>query len=125
MSEVRVAVPSIRPGGLTAKRSGHFGRCDVFTLVDVKDSEILNTQVIKNVEHSEGGCLIPVKMLAEYGVNAIVVSGMGMRPLAGFREAGIEVLIGCGTTVQEAIDGFISGRLESMSEQDTCDWSLK
>ena len=23
MSEVRVAVPSIRPGGLTAKRSGH------------------------------------------------------------------------------------------------------
>ena len=69
--------------------------------------------------------MIPVKMLAEYGVNAIVVSGMGMRPLAGFREAGIEVLIGCGTTVQEAIDGFISGRLESMSEQDTCDWSLK
>jgi predicted Fe-Mo cluster-binding NifX family protein len=120
MSKIKVAVPSVEPGGLKAKRSGHFGRCDVFTLVDIEDGQIKNTQVIENVEHREGGCLVPVRLLAVQGVNTIIVSGMGMGPLMGFREAGIEVLIGCGVTVEESINDFIAGKLESMSDEYVC-----
>lgn len=120
MSKIRVAVPSMSPGGLGAKRSGHFGRCDVFTLVDIEDGKIQNAQVVNNVEHSEGGCLVPVRLLADQGVNVIVVSGMGMRPLMGFRETGIEVLIGRGVTVQESIDSYIARKLDPMSDDYVC-----
>lgn len=120
MTKIKVAVPSMSPGGMEAKRSGHFGRCDVFTLVDIEDGKILDVKVINNVEHSEGGCLVPVNLLAAQKANAIIVGGMGMRPLLGFRAAGIEVLIGCGVTVKEAIEGYLVGKLEAMSEDYVC-----
>ena len=37
MDNGRIAVPSMEVGGLGGQRSGHFGHCDTFTLVDVKD----------------------------------------------------------------------------------------
>ena len=40
MARESVAVPSMNPGGLDAPRSGHFGHCDVFTLVHVEDGAI-------------------------------------------------------------------------------------
>ena len=40
MEDGRIAIPSIEAGGLDGQRSGHFGHCDVFTLVDVKGGEI-------------------------------------------------------------------------------------
>lgn len=36
MENGRIAVPSVENGGLEGVRSGHFGHCDVFTLVDVE-----------------------------------------------------------------------------------------
>ena len=37
MALVRIAVPSEGQGGLDGLRAGHFGHCDVFTLVDIED----------------------------------------------------------------------------------------
>ena len=36
MQDTVIAIPSMTPGGLDAYRSGHFGRCDSFTLVEIK-----------------------------------------------------------------------------------------
>ncbi|HCY87092.1 MAG TPA: dinitrogenase iron-molybdenum cofactor biosynthesis protein [Desulfobacteraceae bacterium] len=87
----RIAVPSNGEGGLQGTRSGHFGHCDVFTFVDVKDGEIDNVSTLPNQEHVQGGCMVPVNLLAENRVNALIVGGIGMRPLMGFRQVGIDV----------------------------------
>ena len=34
MQNGRIAVPSIAPGGLDGERAGHFGHCELFTMVD-------------------------------------------------------------------------------------------
>ncbi len=120
MSKTRVAVPSMLPGGLNAGRSGHFGRCDVFTIVDIEDGKIVDTQNLLNVEHSEGGCLVPVNLLADNKVQSLVVGGMGLRPLMGFKEAGIQVYIGQGVTVEDSISAYLEGTLEVMSEEGVC-----
>lgn len=86
-----LAVPSSGEGGLEAERSGHFGRCDCFTVVDIEDGAIVASRVVANPPHEEGGCLRPVNLLAGEGVNALVVAGIGGRPLAGFNDAGITV----------------------------------
>lgn len=92
MSEMmKLAVPSMGEGGLDGERSGHFGHCDCFTLIDIQDGEIKDVSVLVNPPHEEGGCLRPVGLLAERGVNAIVAAGMGGRPLMGFNDAGITV----------------------------------
>ena len=37
---MKVAIPSEKPGGLHASRSEHFGHCDVFTVVELKENSV-------------------------------------------------------------------------------------
>lgn len=115
-----LAVPSAAPGGLAADRSGHFGRCECFTIIDCEEGRIQNVAVVTNLPHTEGGCLAPVNLLKSHGVNAIAVSGIGMRPLLGFRSVGIDVLLGVGDKVQDTVDAYLKSELDPISEADTC-----
>ena len=92
MSEtMKLAIPTMGAAGLDAQRAGHFGHCDCFTVVEIANGEITSTTEVANPPHEEGGCLRPVGLLADAGVDAIVAAGMGMRPLMGFNQAGITV----------------------------------
>ncbi|HHJ98875.1 MAG TPA: dinitrogenase iron-molybdenum cofactor biosynthesis protein [Actinobacteria bacterium] len=86
-----LAVPTNGAGGLDGERSGHFGRCDCFTIVEIENGTIVDTRVVDNPPHMDGGCLRPVNLLKGEGVNALVVGGIGGRPLAGFNDVGITV----------------------------------
>ena len=121
MSSILVAVPSAAPGGLEAGVDAHFGHCQMYTLVSVEEGKVANVDVIPNIPHEQGGCMAPVNYLAEHKVKAIISGGMGMRPLMGFQQVGIEVLFGNGaSSVQDAITGFISGSLPHFSQEFTC-----
>jgi len=111
MSEkILVAVPSVTPGGLDADRSAHFGHADGFTVVTVEDGTAVAQQFLGNEAHAAGGCLSPVALLAGAGVQAVVVGGIGGRPLAGLLDAGIAVhQDGASATVGEAIAAFVNG----------------
>ena len=119
-NKTRIAVPSESPGGLDARRSGHFGRCECFTMVDVVDGQIGEVEVLHNAPHGEGGCLAPVLVLAEHNVDAIVVDGIGGRPLLGFNQVGIAVHAGAGADVQTAVCAYIRGDLPAVGIDGTC-----
>ncbi|MFN2353919.1 MAG: NifB/NifX family molybdenum-iron cluster-binding protein [Desulfopila sp.] len=91
MTTMRIAVPSNGSGGIDGTRAGHFGHCDVFTLIDCENGEIVDVTILPNEGHAQGGCMVPVNLLAENKVNALLVGGIGMRPLMGFKEVGITV----------------------------------
>lgn len=121
MDNGRIAVPSNGEGGLNSIRSEHFGHCDVFTLIDVESGKIKNESVISNQEHGHGGCMVPVNLLAKQNVNAIVVGGIGRRPLAGFGEAGIKVYFDSSSpNVKTAVENLIANKLEKISLDQTC-----
>ena len=89
---MKVAIPTNAPGGLEAGRSGHFGHCDVFTVIEMSPGfEITDVSTITNEGHEAGGCMAPVSLLQQAGVEAIVVEGLGKRPMQGFSQAGITV----------------------------------
>jgi predicted Fe-Mo cluster-binding NifX family protein len=117
---LRIAIPSEAPGGLAAQRSGHFGRCECFTMVDVVDGKIDEVAVLTNAPHVEGGCMSPVLALAENNVNAIVVDGIGGRPLMGFNQVGIAVHAGVGADVQTTVQAFIEGGLPVVGFDNAC-----
>jgi predicted Fe-Mo cluster-binding NifX family protein len=110
-TKTRIAVPSELPGGLQARRSGHFGRCGCFTMVDMIDGKVDEVQILQNAPHTEGGCMAPVLVLAEHDVDVIVVDGIGGRPLMGFNQVGIAVHAGLGPDVQTAVAAYIQGAL--------------
>ena len=118
--KTRLAVPSTWPGGIESPRSGHFGRCDCFTLVDIELGKVRDIKVVPNPPHTQGDCFAPVDLLKVHGASAIVVSGIGMRPLTGFREAGMEVYLGSGPSVSDVVLEFILKALSPMSSRQAC-----
>ena len=65
--------------------------------------------------------MAPVQHLANNGVKVLIAGGMGMRPLMGFNEVGIDVHFGGeGRTVGEAVTAFIAGELPQFTQQHTC-----
>ncbi len=121
MERGRIAIPSMEEGGLDGKRSGHFGHCDVFTLVDVKDGAIEKISTIANQSHVQGGCMVPVNLLAQNQVNALIVGGIGMRPLMGFREVGIDVYHDDQRQkIRPVVEDLIAGKLAMIAEDQVC-----
>lgn len=116
-----IAVPSDAPGGLDARISEHFGHSDVFTVVQVDGDQVGTVTLIPNQSHEQGGCMAPVLLLKQNGVDALVAGGMGMRPLSGFQEQGIAVHFReDATTVREAIDLMLAGKCREFGAQHTC-----
>lgn len=116
-----IAIPSENPGGLDAGLGAHFGHCDLYTLVTVDDGQVADVQVIPNVPHQQGGCMAPVQHLAGNGVKQLIAGGMGLRPLMGFNQAGIEVYYGAGAkTVGQAVQAMLAGVLPQFKQEHTC-----
>lgn len=121
MKNGRIAVPSNGEGGLDATRSGHFGHCDVFTFIDVENGEIIKVSTIQNQEHVQGGCMVPVNLLASHNVKALVVGGIGMRPLMGFKQAGIDVYHDAQRPeIKPVVEDLIADKLPKITDDQVC-----
>jgi len=123
MNKQKIAIPTEKSVGMTGKRSGHFGHCQCFTLVEIENDEVAAVSYLDNTPHHAGGCIQPVKLLKEKRVDAIIVGGMGANPFKRFAEAGISVYFADRAQlpdVQSAIDSMLAGRLVLMNLQQLC-----
>ena len=121
MATMKLAVPTMGAAGLDAQRAGHFGHCDCFTVATITDGEIGEVAAVDNSPHEEGGCLRPVRLLADAGADAILAAGMGMRPLTGFAEAGITVYFENETPgVGDAARKVAAGGVPVMGPENAC-----
>jgi predicted Fe-Mo cluster-binding NifX family protein len=124
---MRVAIPSNAPGGLDAKRSEHFGHCDLFTVINLDGNNgITGVEMVENSGHEAGGCLVPVKILQDAKVDAIVVGGMGARPMMGFSEVGITVYYADPNRIPDvglAVENLTAGNLPVMRSDQACSGS--
>jgi predicted Fe-Mo cluster-binding NifX family protein len=121
MQDGRIAIPSMGPGGLDGERSGHFGHCDVFTFVDVEGGEIKQVTTILNQSHVQGGCMVPVNLLASHNVKALIVGGIGMRPLMGFKQVGVDVYHDeTRPQIRQLVEDLIEGKLPMISDDQVC-----
>lgn len=121
MEKKRIAVPSAHPGGLEAEVGAHFGHCDLYTIIDVEGDLVKEVSTLPNVPHVQGGCMAPVNHLAQNGVTTLIAGGMGMRPLMGFNQVGIDVFYGAGApNVGIAVDALLKGSLIRFTPDQTC-----
>jgi len=90
--------------------SAHFGRCPSFVIAEIIDGKIINTVEIDNPGHHPG--FLP-KFLSERGVSVIICGGMGRRAESLFAEKEIMPIIGVTGKIEEVIEKFAQGKLES------------
>jgi len=89
--------------------SPHFGRCPLFTIIDIEDSRVIGKEVIDNPGHHPG--FLP-QFLHEKGVRCIIAGGMGQRAVQLFAQQGIEGIVGISGPIEDVIRKIVNGTLE-------------
>jgi predicted Fe-Mo cluster-binding NifX family protein len=65
--------------------------------------------------------MVPVNMLAGHNVNALVVGGIGLRPLMGFKQVGIDVYHDAQRAeIKPVVEDLIAGKLPQIREDQVC-----
>lgn len=90
--------------------SQHFGHCEGFELVFIEKGQVTKRTMVPNPGHRPG--FLPV-FLAQKGVDVIIAGGMGASAQQLFRERGIQVLTGVQGEIDQVINSYLKGDLES------------
>ena len=118
---MKLAIPSESDSGLQSVRSGHFGHCAFFTIIEIEDDKILNVESVKNADHDTVGCGGIIDHALSLGIDAILAAGMGRPPFTRFSEAGVDVYIEQETPrVEDVVQLFIEGKVAKMSLDAAC-----
>jgi predicted Fe-Mo cluster-binding NifX family protein len=65
--------------------------------------------------------MVPVNLLAGHKVNALIVGGIGMRPLMGFRQVGIDVYHDDQRPeIRPVVEDLLKGELPVISDNQVC-----
>ena len=65
--------------------------------------------------------MVPVNLLAQNNVNALIVGGIGMRPLMGFNQVGIDVYYeNERQEIKPVVEDLISGKLDIIGNEQVC-----
>lgn len=100
----RIAIP-LENGKLCA----HFGHCQEFAIVDVRDHLIADIKNITPPEHQPG--LYP-KWIAQQQVTDVIAGGMGQKAINLFNEQHINVFVGAPIKpVKDLVNDFVSNQL--------------
>ncbi|MDD5504765.1 MAG: NifB/NifX family molybdenum-iron cluster-binding protein [Candidatus Omnitrophica bacterium] len=89
--------------------SAHFGRCPVFTIVDIENGKVTKRQEVLNPGHEPGA--IP-QFLHQKEIDCIVAGGMGARAESFFQGFGIKTIAGISGTISSVIEKLEKGSLE-------------
>ena len=90
--------------------SGHFGHCKGFTIYEVEDNKVVNSEFVPNPGHRPG--FLPV-FLKEKGADVIISGGMGATAQQLFIERDIQVIVGATGNCDDIIKKYIDGKLKS------------
>ena len=95
----------------------HFGHCEVFQLLTVKDNKIVDSKSVEPPAHEPG--LLP-RWLAERGVKMVIAGGMGQRAQDFFNQYGIQVIVGASVLKpEEVVTQYLEQTLQT--GQNVCD----
>ena len=115
---MKIAVPTISPGGLESKINPHFGKCDTVTLITIDDNKIKGTDIVQ--PQGPHTCAALPQLFVKNGADTCIVGGIGARPHMILQQNGIrtytvgEDLIN--KPVQDVISHFLTNTLLELKD---------
>jgi len=92
------------------KVSNHFGHCSGFEVLHISNGSVTERSFIESPGHKPG--FLP-KFLTEKNIHTIIAGGMGGTAQDLFKEHGISVIVGAQGLLEDVINAYIAGRIES------------
>lgn len=123
MSVRKIAIPAETDAGMASKRSGHFGHSQHFLVIELADGKVTGLTSLKNIAHGAGGCMQPVGLLAENGVESLVVGGIGRGPFQRLHQQGIKVFFADlqhYPDIQSTVEGLLGNKLPPLHPDQLC-----
>lgn len=114
MARERIVVASQSRGGLDDMVSPVFGRCPVFTVVEVEDGRIVNVSVHQNpaITAPMGAGIQAAQFVGSLGANVVIAGNIGPNAFMALNSLGIKVIAGVmGMSVREAVQRYLKGEL--------------
>jgi predicted Fe-Mo cluster-binding NifX family protein len=93
-----------------ANVSGHFGKCENFTLVEVENSTVKSKNNLSTIGNQHG--LLPA-FLKSHDVDVVIAGGMGDGARQNLISNNIEIISGVSGNIEEVINAYLNGSLES------------
>jgi predicted Fe-Mo cluster-binding NifX family protein len=108
---MKVAVTS-RGRTLEDQIDPRFGRCAHFVIVDTAD---MSFQAIDNANAAAGGGagIQSAQLVSGQGVGVVLTGNCGPNAYRALEAAGVEVVIGVGGTVKDAVEQYRAGKLSA------------
>ena len=88
----------------------HFGKTESFKIYEVEDNKVVSSEVIGSNGTGHGAL---AGLLAEQGVNVLICGGIGGGAQTALTEAGIDLCAGVQGNVDEVVETYLKGELES------------
>lgn len=90
--------------------SGHFGKCENFTIAEIENSVMKSKAVVNTLGNQHG--LLPA-FLASHNVNVVIAGGMGEGARQNLITNDIEIITGVSGNIDAVIDAYLNGNLKS------------
>lgn len=103
---------------LDAPLDSRFGRAAKFLVWEHDSGQIKAIDNAQNLNSAQGAGIQSAMNVVRIGVDAVITGHCGPKAFRVLHEAGIPVHLSCATTVQEALDEFLAGRLPAATDAD-------
>ncbi len=118
---MKIVFPTDEDHGYRSRRGAHFGKAKYYTVVTLQENRIVDVEGITNPGHGANGCSDAILNIMALRPDALVVSGIGTSPAAGFAKAGLEVFVDHESqTVEESITRLTQNHLQPIHGKGTC-----
>ena len=91
--------------------AAHFGRCEYYELVDIRDGEVAERERLLSPGHGEPGEL--PRLMQQRQVDCVICGGAGPRAQNLFEEIGMDFVLGASGSLEEVIAALAAGELGS------------
>ncbi|MGL4307750.1 MAG: DUF134 domain-containing protein [Cetobacterium sp.] len=106
MKDLKIAFPT-NDGKIVEE---HFGHCEKFVFITIKDGKIFQEEILEAPEHVPGAY---PQFLKDQKANVVITGGMGQRAIDMLKAGGIEVLLGGQGEISNLLDIYLEGNLKS------------
>ena len=112
---MRVAVSS-EGQNLDSQISSVFGRCQCFSILEIRDDGISDNYVLENsaASQSSGAGTAAAQIVGDEGIDVLVTGSVGPKAFSALKQWGIRIYKGEPGTVRENIDMLILDELKKV-----------
>jgi len=118
---MKIAIPSEQPGGLDSKMCEHFGICPLFTIITLKENDVVSEEILSNPHDGCGNCNQLIEFLSLQKIQYVITQKIGLYPLNIMNRFSISVLMAeRKSSVRNALNMYMKNQLSAYPARNTC-----